>query len=332
MAPSVTSPASAEDQAAALVVSAGTEVTAADIALADQYDMPLIRCAGRIHARSFLNAFAQAVSLVFDAEHQTEEWLKRMCCGDAYVPAEVMGELRGYRPETRYTCVVAWADGGQGQDRFARDRRLSAVSNLMDLALALDGMRTLRFLTDDGRVACFAPEGDGGDLVERCREALRLGREATGLHWVAAVGTPAASLAQFRESFERAAATAGLTIRLSVGDCVRCYNDWFMHMVLLKRPVPELREHMQGILEPLLGRPELLETLVVHLCYGEQTKRTAEVLGLHAHTVKYRLGRIEELLGCDLGDPTVRFRLRMAVTIQRYLDGPSAPSPVRLAS
>jgi DNA-binding PucR family transcriptional regulator len=77
-------------------------------------------------------------------------------------------------------------------------------------------------------------------------------------------------------------------------------------------------------LGPLLAhdrerRPPLLPTLAAFLDAGAAQQATADALGVHVSTVKYRLGRIGEILGRDLTAPDVRFQLQVALSAQRTL-------------
>ena len=77
--------------------------------------------------------------------------------------------------------------------------------------------------------------------------------------------------------------------------------------------------YMERTLSPILDNVELLDTLCDYLTFGENLKLTAEHMHIHTNTIKYRLQKISSILNCDLGDPNVRFRLRMVITIYRYL-------------
>jgi DNA-binding PucR family transcriptional regulator len=53
---------------------------------------------------------------------------------------------------------------------------------------------------------------------------------------------------------------------------------------------------------------------------------TARTLELHERTVRYRLRRIEELSGLDLGLADDRFRVELALRGRRLLGGEAEPS------
>ena len=67
----------------------------------------------------------------------------------------------------------------------------------------------------------------------------------------------------------------------------------------------ELRTRRRGVLEPLQGNAELCETLVTYFASGGSVQRTAELLYLHANTIRYRLARCGELLGGEVDDPMI---------------------------
>lgn len=77
-------------------------------------------------------------------------------------------------------------------------------------------------------------------------------------------------------------------------------------------------------LGPLLAHDErrsqkLLPTLAAYLDAGAAQQATADALGVHVSTLKYRLGRIEAVTGRSLSVPDVRFQLQVALTAQRTL-------------
>jgi DNA-binding PucR family transcriptional regulator len=77
-------------------------------------------------------------------------------------------------------------------------------------------------------------------------------------------------------------------------------------------------------LGPLLAhdgqrRQRLLPTLAAYLDAGAAQQTTADALGVHVSTLKYRLGRIAEVTGRDLSAPDVRFQLQVALAAHRTL-------------
>jgi sugar diacid utilization regulator len=69
---------------------------------------------------------------------------------------------------------------------------------------------------------------------------------------------------------------------------------------------------------------ELVKTLIQYLQHGGGYEATSRALSVHRSTLKYRLQRIRELTGFELGDPETHFSLQLAtrayVTLQALAD------------
>ena len=94
------------------------------------------------------------------------------------------------------------------------------------------------------------------------------------------------------------------------------------HLVLAQNPLLAERfvTHSLGRLtDPKVrNREQLLETLEAYLAKGS-VKDAAGALGLHRHTVLYRLEKLKELLGGDLDVPATRLRLQLALDLRKLL-------------
>ena len=65
------------------------------------------------------------------------------------------------------------------------------------------------------------------------------------------------------------------------------------------------------------ARRRLLETLEAWLDAHGEVRPAAERLHVHVQTVRYRLGRLRELLGDALDDPAARLELALALRVRR---------------
>ena len=100
------------------------------------------------------------------------------------------------------------------------------------------------------------------------------------------------------------------------------HDEVIPHLVLAQNPrlAERFVAHTLGRLldSKLRNRAQLLETLEAYLARGS-VKDAASALGLHRHTVLYRLDKLKELLGGDLDVPATRLRLQLALDMQRLL-------------
>lgn len=78
-----------------------------------------------------------------------------------------------------------------------------------------------------------------------------------------------------------------------------------------------LKQHDQDV------GSDLVHTLDVYLASGKHIGQTSQTLYIHRNTVKFRVSRIEALLGVDLSDEETVFRLRLGLRIAHLLQGSS---------
>jgi sugar diacid utilization regulator len=103
---------------------------------------------------------------------------------------------------------------------------------------------------------------------------------------------------------------------------VHRHDELIPHLVMAQNP--RLAErfvlHSLGPLmdRKLRNREQLLETLDAYLVRGS-VKEAAAALGLHRHTVLYRLDKLREILGGDLDQPSARQRLHFALELRKLL-------------
>lgn len=173
-------------------------------------------------------------------------------------------------------------------------------------------------------LVCFAPLPYHEEINSKNTQfilsaATRIKQQMRHRKWSFSVGSPANDFHEFPESFRTAQQTANIVRSLKAYETVSFYENWYMHMFLLQEPRAKLESYMRRTLAPILDNEESLNTLSDYLTFGENLKLTSEHLHIHTNTLKYRLGKISEQLNVDLTDPNVRFRLRMVITIYRYL-------------
>jgi hypothetical protein len=65
------------------------------------------------------------------------------------------------------------------------------------------------------------------------------------------------------------------------------------------------------------ARTRMEETALAFVQHGGNAAAMARALHLHPQTIRYRLGRLRELFGEDLGDPDARFELELALRSAR---------------
>ncbi|WP_069814910.1 PucR family transcriptional regulator [Streptomyces sp. TP-A0874] len=221
------------------------------------------------------------------------------------------------------------ADGGQqAQDGERAADPLDALAEALESASARAGEAVLVVSeAAGGRLVALAP--DGGAAVAACgwyaeelesrREADPAGRrgrpsprQGEVVIGVSAPSGPIAAAGAHRQAeqalsvarrrgrvlVEHEQVAAGSVLPLLADDAVRAFADSMLRA---------LYEH------DATGRGDLVASLRAWLSHHGQWDAAAAELGVHRHTLRYRMRRVEEILHRSLDDPDVRMELWLAL-------------------
>ncbi|AOH53388.1 hypothetical protein ABE28_003415 [Peribacillus muralis] len=90
-------------------------------------------------------------------------------------------------------------------------------------------------------------------------------------------------------------------------------------------PKDVLAQYVLSMIEPIIlydkeNEGELLKTLETYLFSRGRIEDAARALFIHRNTVKFRLSRIEDLLGVDLKSSDLAFKLQLSIKAAKLLD------------
>ncbi|HEX5468893.1 MAG TPA: PucR family transcriptional regulator ligand-binding domain-containing protein [Gaiellaceae bacterium] len=165
--------------------------------------------------------------------------------------------------------------------------------------------------------AAFLVGAEGED------EVLALARRVVAAEPMARVGVgrPAHGRGLGRSLLEaRAALDAGS------GE-VASYRDLGSLELLLTLPDAALEAFVDRVLGPAAGNAWLVDSLTALLDAGCRWSEAAEQLGVHRHTLRYRMDRLREQTGRHPDDPEQRMELWLAVKAKQALAARNGRSP-----
>lgn len=207
-------------------------------------------------------------------EQRRTQLVRDVLDGASPDPAEAVGEL-GYDLRLHHLGLVA-----SGCDAEAALRALAArVDAAHRLVLALAGDTAWAWL---GRTRPFEDLGEvpiEGDAV-------------------VSAGDPAPGTEGFRRSHAQARAAHAVALRLRPGSLVR-YDAVALEALVVGSPGAQAfaERELRGIDGPDSRSRRLRETLRAYFAAGQNASAAAAMLGVHEHTVAYRLRTIEERIG-----------------------------------
>ncbi|MEX2194073.1 MAG: helix-turn-helix domain-containing protein [Thermoleophilaceae bacterium] len=200
------------------------------------------------------------------------------------------------------------------------------------LAAASDLMQGSRWAERDpaanppGELVMVVPSSEG-ERVARVAEAVRRELEAglAGFAFAVARSRPAGDAADLH----RAGAEALLAVNVAEarGESAIAFEETGAYRLLLpamSEDPGELRRFYDETVAPLVAyddqyETELLRTLETFLDADGNVAQTAQRLFTHRHTIRYRLDRVRELSGLDVGSTDGRERLGLGLKSMRVL-------------
>ena len=160
-----------------------------------------------------------------------------------------------------------------------------------------------------GALMLLAQPDEDADLTAALA-AVSAGRPALAI----GVGRPVAAIAEARDSLRDAVLTAE---RAAAGDgsgrIVR-FEDLDLGEFVVSEIGPErLRPKVAAPLAVLRGNPPLEEALIAYFAHDLDIVAAAKALHLHPNSIRYRLSRVEQLLGRPLRSPATIAELHIAL-------------------
>ena len=92
------------------------------------------------------------------------------------------------------------------------------------------------------------------------------------------------------------------------------YEDFDLATLVLSEVAPEhIQPRVDELMAPLRANPPLREALVEYFARDMDVNATAEAMHVHPNTLRYRLSRVEKLLGRSLRNPATIAELSLAL-------------------
>ncbi|GKQ36831.1 PucR family transcriptional regulator [Streptomyces sp. A012304] len=241
--------------------------------------------------------------------------LRMLLAGEPDHARAVAGDLYGGLLDAPFRVIVAEAAHGGGET-------LGGLAEVVESAAARSG-ETVLVVPEGERLVVLG--ADGGQAVLACGRhaaaleqartagAVREGCEENDLVvGLSAPAGPIAAAAAYKQAeqalsvarrrgrvlVEHEQLAAGSVLPLLADDAVKAFADGLLRA---------LRDH------DATGRGDLVASLRAWLSRHGQWDAAAADLGVHRHTLRYRMRRVEEILGRSLDDPDVRMELWLAL-------------------
>jgi PucR family transcriptional regulator, purine catabolism regulatory protein len=228
----------------------------------------------------------------------------------------------GYDPGHDHHVLSIALDSAQAvpKARLALTRRAAASAESFLTTRAPDAIISVR----DTEVAVVLPaNGPDGSRARKLGTLCvsRLGELFPEVAATVGIGGPCRGPEQIRVAYAQARRTVETVRRMGRAGRVVAFGDLGIHRLLLQVPdLAELREFADEVLGKLSAAasdqaPVYLATLACYFRENASPQRASQVLHVHPNTVTYRIRRVEEITGLDLGGYRDRLMAQVALEI-----------------
>jgi sugar diacid utilization regulator len=230
----------------------------------------------------------------------------------------------GYDPEQAHHVLSVSLEAARTAPGAGLEltRRAAATAESFLTTRAPDAIISVR----DNEVAVVLPEHGQAGAASRAVKlgtlcAARLGELFPEVAVTVGIGAACHGPEQIRRSYAQARRTVATVRRMDRAGRVVCFGDLGIHRLLLQ--VPDLAE-LRGFADEVLGRLTVdangqsaayLATLACYFRENASPQRASRVLHVHPNTVSYRIRRVEEITGLDLGNYRERLMAQVALEI-----------------
>ncbi|NUK35974.1 PucR family transcriptional regulator [Streptomyces lunaelactis] len=244
--------------------------------------------------------------------------LRMLLSGQQDHARAVAGDLYGGLLDAPFRLLIAEP---AGEPDPAAEHPLQAFAESLESTAARAGEALLVVPDTDDRLVVLAAAG--GAVVAACTAeyAAKEAEDAEAVVGLSAPTGPIAAAGAYKQAeqalsvarrrgralVEHEELAAGSILPLLADDAVRAFADGMLRA---------LYEH------DATGRGDLVASLRAWLSRHGQWDAAAADLGVHRHTLRYRMRRVEEILGRSLDDPDVRMELWLA--LKTTAGGPAA--------
>ncbi|GHH22179.1 PucR family transcriptional regulator [Streptomyces rubradiris] len=241
--------------------------------------------------------------------------LRMLLAGEPDHARAVAGDLYGALLDAPFRMIVAESASGPAGEHLGElaETVESAAARAGEAVLVVpEGERLVVLAADGGAAVAACSACAAAREAERARPEQGRGDEDGLVVGLSAPTGPTAASAAYKQAeqalsvarrrgrvfVEHEQLAAGSVLPLLADDAVKAFADGLLRA---------LHEH------DATGRGDLVASLRAWLSRHGQWDAAAADLGVHRHTLRYRMRRVEEILGRSLDDPDVRMELWLAL-------------------
>lgn len=286
---------------------------------ADQNHFPLFVMSGDIPLIDIFEEIGHTIAYYDTHETDYEEALSNIIFGNEInVEAlKIKCEMMGYKlvvPQVLFVIHIDSREGIEAYDRQFIGEKIKGLFKCKNIALLLSNY-------SNNYVGLIRSTSESKEVMQEIYSDLTLflKEQYPKIQCIMGIGKKCEHLEKIQDSFKQASKC--ITIAQQMGNQEGFYEYsrlGVLNLLYEMDNVELINEFIKYTIGPLLtydkeNNTELVTTLKAYIENNRSLIHTAETIHTHKNTVKYRIGRIEEILGRDMENAMDRLELINAI-------------------
>ncbi len=304
------------------------------IDLGDSLNFPIFELPFEVKFIDISQSVCRAIFMSKIEQESMESFIEDIIYTDSTVTDDVLNRaiLYGYKPEKSYYSFFISINNFE---TFVKNNQIAEEEKILQIKqriqhIIIDIMnrwnkKSIYTIRRESVILIFPinKKDKVNSIAEEIVNNIRM--KIQGITVNIGIGRPWSHLKDFRKSVHEAQKALKI---LKIGekkDSISNYSDMGIYRLFFEiDKYEEMKELYHETLDELINydlknSTNLVDTLEAYIEEGGNLTSTSKRLFIHKNTVKYRVKRIEEILGCDLRNIKHLFNFSIALKIGKFL-------------
>lgn len=307
--------------------------------LANKYDFPIFELPFQVKLIDVTQSISRAIFMNKVERDSVNSFMKEIIFGDSIFTDEILNRASfyGYNPDKNYCAIVVDIDDF---GRHAKNNSMSIEESVTEIKQNIEIIilsimnkqrkKVLNVMYRDSIIIMFPLNRNSineNTYLDSAEEILKSVKEKMGNLTVSVgIGNVFCKLKDFKKSVNQAQKALNIIRIFGEKNTIKLYKKLGIYRIFFETANhKEMKEIYYETLGKLIeydnkNQSSMLKTLETYVFEGTNIGRAADKMFIHRNTMKYRMNRIQEILGYDIKDVNLLFEITEAIKIGKFMN------------
>lgn len=301
------------------------------IALADKLNFPIFELPFEVRLIEITHVICRQIFYSEIEEQSINNFMNEIIFGDGAITEEVIERAisYGYNPKKTYGALIIDIDEFKTyilKNKIKREEKILEIKHeVLEIIVRVLKKYNKKYMYM-GKSDKFYLLVEEASTLKKSNILYKIAKDINSdmllirkdITVSIGVGGKALKLSEFKEAVERAQKALKIIKVVKGKNSIGVYEELGFYKLLFEM---EDKEAIHEIYMETLGKlkeEELISTLEAYIEENRNIGKAAESLFIHRNTMKYRINKIENILGCDLKKDEDIFNIMLSIKIAKF--------------